>query len=58
MSEEDKSELLEFVVSCGYQLGGFALRGVDEEILGCIRDRARAKIADTIQECWLSEARG
>jgi hypothetical protein len=48
LSEEDKSELREFVVSCGYQLGGFALRGVDEEILGCIRDRAGAKIAGTL----------
>jgi hypothetical protein len=31
--------------------------GVDEEILGCIRDRVEAKIIDTVQEYWIPEAR-
>jgi hypothetical protein len=48
LSEEDKSELREFVVSCGYQPGALLFGGVDEEILGCIRDRVRAKKADTL----------
>jgi hypothetical protein len=48
LSEEDKSELREFAVSCGYQLGALLFRGVDEEILGCIRDRVGAKIAGTL----------
>jgi hypothetical protein len=50
LSEEDKSELQEFVVSCGYQPGALLFGGVDEEILGCIRDRVGAKIADTLSK--------
>jgi hypothetical protein len=36
--EEEKLELKEFAMSCGYQPGALVLGGVDEEILGCIRD--------------------
>jgi hypothetical protein len=39
LSEEDISELKEFAMSGGY---------VDEEILGCIRDRAGANIVSTL----------
>jgi hypothetical protein len=39
LSDEDKLELKEFVVSCGYQAGSMLFGEVDEEILGCIRDR-------------------
>jgi hypothetical protein len=48
LSEEDKLELKEFVIFCGYQLGSLLFGGVDEEILGCIRDRAGAKIIGTL----------
>jgi hypothetical protein len=48
LSEEDKSELKEFAISCGYQPGSIIFGLVDEEILGCIRDRARAKIISTL----------
>jgi hypothetical protein len=48
--EEDKSELKEFVISCGYQPGSILFGEVDEEILGCIRDRARAKIISTLSK--------
>jgi hypothetical protein len=37
-------------VSCGYQSGSLLFGGVDEEILGCIRDRAGAKIVDTLSK--------
>jgi hypothetical protein len=50
LSGEDKSELKEFVISCGYQHGSMLFGGVDEEILGCIRDRARAKIISTLSK--------
>jgi hypothetical protein len=33
LSEEDKSELREFAISCGYQPGSVLFSGVDEEIL-------------------------
>jgi hypothetical protein len=50
LSEEDKLELKEFAISCGYQPGSLLFGGVDEEILGGIRDRARAKIIDTLSK--------
>jgi hypothetical protein len=48
LSEADKEELKEYAISCGYQLGSLLFGGVDEEILGCIRDRIGAKIIDTL----------
>jgi hypothetical protein len=48
LSEEDISELKEFAISCGYQPGSMLFGGVDEEIVGCIRDRAGAKIISTV----------
>jgi hypothetical protein len=48
--EEDKSELKEFVISYCYQPGSILFGGVDEEILGCIRDRAGAKIISTLSK--------
>jgi hypothetical protein len=35
-------------MSGGYQPGSVLFGGVDEEILGCIPDRARAKIVSTL----------
>jgi hypothetical protein len=40
--------LKEFSISCGYQPGSVLFGGVDEEIIGCIRDRAGAKIIGTL----------
>jgi hypothetical protein len=40
--------LKEFAMSGGYQPGSVLFGGVDEEILGCIPDRARAKIVSTL----------
>jgi hypothetical protein len=45
---EDISELKEFTISCGYQPGSMLFDGVDEEIVGCIRDHARAKIISIV----------
>jgi hypothetical protein len=50
LSEEDISELKEFAISCGYQPRSMLFDEVDEEILGCIRDRARAKIISTLSK--------
>jgi hypothetical protein len=44
------TELKEFVISCGYQPRSVLFSGVDEEILGCIRDRAGAKIIGTLSK--------
>jgi hypothetical protein len=50
LSEADKEELKEYGKSCGYQLGSMLFGGIDEEILGCIRDHAGAKIIDTLSK--------
>jgi hypothetical protein len=50
LSEEEKMDLKEFAMSCGYQLGALVFGGVDEEILRCIRDRAGAKIVGTLSK--------
>jgi hypothetical protein len=43
LSKAEKEELEEYGKSCGYQPGSMLFGGVDEEILGCIHDRAGAK---------------
>jgi hypothetical protein len=48
LSKEDTLELREFVVSGGYHPGSILFGGVEEEILGCIPDRAGAKIVNTL----------
>jgi hypothetical protein len=50
LSDEDISELKEFTLAGGYKLGSVLFGGVDEEILGCIPDRARAKIVNTLSK--------
>jgi hypothetical protein len=50
LSEEDISELKEFAISCGYRPGSMLFDGVDEEVVGCISDRARAKIISTLSK--------
>jgi hypothetical protein len=44
------SELKEFPISCGYQPGSMLFDGVDEEVVGCIRDRTGAKIIGTMSK--------
>jgi hypothetical protein len=48
--EEDISKLKEFVMSGDYQPGSVLFGGMDEEILGCILDRAGAKIVNTLSK--------
>jgi hypothetical protein len=50
LSEEDKEELKEYAISCGYQPGSLLFGGVDEEVLGCIHERARVKIIGTLSK--------
>jgi hypothetical protein len=50
LSEAYKEELKEYGISYGYQLGSMLFGGVDEEILGCIRDCASAKIIGTLSK--------
>jgi hypothetical protein len=50
LSEADKEELKEYAISCGYQPRSLVFGGVDEEILGCIRNHTRAKIIGTLSK--------
>jgi hypothetical protein len=50
LSEAEKEELEEYGKSCGYEPGSMLFGGVDEEILGCIRDRAESKIIGTLSK--------
>jgi hypothetical protein len=50
LSEEEKLELKEFAMLCGYQPGDLVFSGVDEEVLGCIRDRAGVKTVGTLSK--------
>jgi hypothetical protein len=50
LSETEKKELQEYGISCGYQLGAMLFGGIDEEALGCIRDRTGAKVIGTLSK--------
>jgi hypothetical protein len=50
LAEEDKEELKEYAISCGFQPRSLLFGGVDEEILGYIRDRDGAKIIGTLSK--------
>jgi hypothetical protein len=46
----DLRNLQEYGISCGYQPGAMLFGGIDEGALGCIRDRAGAKIIGTLSK--------
>jgi hypothetical protein len=50
LSEAEKKELQEYGISYGYQPGAMLFGGIDEGALGCIRDRAGAKIIGTLSK--------
>jgi hypothetical protein len=50
LSEAKNKELQEYGISCGYQSGAMLFGGIDEGALGCIRDRAGAKIIGTLSK--------
>jgi hypothetical protein len=50
LSKVEKEELQEYAISCGYQPGAMLFGGINEESLGCIRDRTGAKIISTLSK--------
>jgi hypothetical protein len=50
LSEAEKKKLQEYGISCGYQSGAMLFGEIDEGALGCIRDRAEAKIIGTLSK--------
>jgi hypothetical protein len=50
LSKAEKEELQEYDISCGYQPGALLFGGINEESLGCIRDRTGAKVISTLSK--------
>jgi hypothetical protein len=50
LSKAEKEELHDYAISCGYQPGAMLFGGINEESLGCIRDRTREKIISTLSK--------
>jgi hypothetical protein len=50
LSKFEKEELRDYAISCGYQPGALLFGGVDEESLGCLRDRNGAKVVSTLSK--------
>jgi hypothetical protein len=47
LSKVEKEELRDYAISCGYQPGALLFGGIDDESLGCLQDRTRAKVMST-----------
>jgi hypothetical protein len=50
LSKAEKEELRDYAISCGYQPGVLLFGGIDEESLGCLRDRTGAKVISTLSK--------
>jgi hypothetical protein len=50
LSEAEKKELQEYGISYGYHPGAMLFGGIEEEALGCVRDRTGAKIIGTLSK--------
>jgi hypothetical protein len=50
LTKAEKEELKEYAISCGYRPGALIFGGVDDEKLGCVRDRTRAKVIGTLSK--------
>jgi hypothetical protein len=50
LSKAEKEKLRDYAISCGYQPGALLCGGIDEESLGCLRDRTRAKVISTLSK--------
>jgi hypothetical protein len=50
LSMAEKEELQEYAISCGYQPRAMLFGRINEEALGCIRDRTGAKIISTLSK--------
>jgi hypothetical protein len=50
LSKAEKEELRDYAISCGYQPGALLFGVVDDESLGCLRDRTGAKVISTLSK--------
>jgi hypothetical protein len=50
LSKAEKEELRDYAISCGYQPGAMLFGDIDDESLGCLRDRTGAKVISTLSK--------
>jgi hypothetical protein len=50
LTKAEKEELKDYAISCGYQPGALLFGGIDDESLGCLRDRTGAKVIGTLSK--------
>jgi hypothetical protein len=50
LSKAGKEELKDYAISCGYRPGELLFGEVNEESLGCLRDRTGAKVVGTLSK--------
>jgi hypothetical protein len=50
LSEAEKEELKDYAISCGYKPGALLFGDIDDESLGCLRDRTGAKVVSTLSK--------
>jgi hypothetical protein len=50
LSKAEKEELRDYAISCWYQPGAMLFGGIDDESLGCLRDRTGAKVVGTLSK--------
>jgi hypothetical protein len=48
LSKAEKEDLRDYAMSCGYQPGALLFGGIDDESLGCLRDRTGVKVISTL----------
>jgi hypothetical protein len=50
LSKAEKEELRDYAISCGYQPRALLFGSIDDESLGCLRDRTGAKVISTLSK--------
>jgi hypothetical protein len=50
LTKAEREELRDYAISCGYQPGALLFGGIDDESLGCLRDRTGAKVIGTLSK--------
>jgi hypothetical protein len=50
LSKAEKEELIDYAISCGYKPGALLFGSIDDESLGCLRDRTGAKVISILSK--------
>jgi hypothetical protein len=50
LTKDEKEELKEYAISCGYRPGALLFGGIDDERLGCVRDQTSANVIGTLSK--------